>query len=675
MKIFNTANKSRLFGAFAVALLLVPVILSGQIWLEGTNTLILNGIRLEIDPTVQIRHAQSVYETLSFSKTVTSWADSCHISFHNNKLQLDVSISPKLGYGVTTKQLKVKSTYYEALNVRDIILTLGFPANPGVNVLRGPSAIFTNNPSKNINTCPYTDRIVEYRDGMESFWIAGSGYDGCENIQWLRDRSISLYDHTLHFSRRFDNVAQVFNYLTDTLVRMPGTSDEWSFLIFEERPPILKINRWLGHKKAALVFTNDADSETDAKVRAVYFGSNNPNSPKYLTTGLIANNLPVTHTVFGVNVSAMSGLWDELRSYGNTIGYHTYTAETDLEAVTFNNLIYQMVDFNVRCWIDHSWGLNYETLCHQGWDPTSPYYILPTLNASGIDYFWVGDNVNTNPFNAFSEPWRLPHRLWEYDGLERKIWFYGRTKMEGWEYYNHAYWVDMKRNLTPENLDRLLEENGLCIVYTHFSFNETAAIGSFYHYPQPEVCEIKDEANACFEMVNSYQVNRGLWVATLEDVFDRMLAIEEVKITSAEKLIRNGGWQVSLANQSNLPVLQLLLSNHNQEIVIQQLSENSETIVFLDGYPTNPPPIDQTLDFFTFVQAGTLVVKPKNDQSFDEIKMSIYNIRGQKIDAVERNDNPQAVFIPIHQYASGVYLLSVEVGTGQQKTVKFTVVK
>ena len=659
----------------AVVMLFVPVLVWSQVWLEGTNTLVLKDIRLQIQPVVEIRHAQNVYETLSFATSVTSWTDSCLISYQNNRMQLDVSIGPKTDFGVPAKQIRVSCIYHQTLNIRDILLSLNFLNRPVMSVLRGPQAIFAQDPGKNIITCPYTDRIAEYQADETSLWIAGSGYEGCENIQWIRDNSISLYDHNLHFSRRFDNTAQMFNYLTDTLVRTAGSGDEWSFLIFEEEPPILMINRWPGNKKAALVFTNDADSETEAKVRAVYFGSNDPNSPKYMTTGLVANNIPVTHTVFGVNVSTMSGLWEELKSYGNTIGYHTYTSITDLSADTFNNLIYEMADFDVRSWIDHSWGLNFETLCHQGWDPTSPYYILPTLNASKIDYFWVGDNVNTNPFNAFNEPWRLPHRLWEYDGLERDIWFYGRTKMEGWEYYNYAYWVDMKHNLTPENLDRLLEENGLCIVYTHFSFNETASIGAFYHYPQTGICEIKDEANACFEMVNNYQMNRGLWVATLEDVFDRMLAIEDLRIVSAGRPNRNGAWQVTLANRSSRPIEQLLIRNFDQEVTLTSIGSNSESVLILDGSTNHGSPNPQTLDIFAFYRSGQLVIKHKSDEFISPIKLSIYNIKGQKIDSFERVYSQKEILLPIGKYASGVYLLKAENGSGLERTVKFTVVK
>ncbi len=76
--------------------------------------------------------------------------------------------------------------------------------------------------------------------------------------------------------------------------------------------------------------------------------------------------------------------------------------------------------------------------------------------------------------------------------------------MQTWENKGYSYLVDMKHNLIPENLDALLAAKGLCVVYTHFGFDESATIGAFFDY-NSGACEIKDEVNERFEMLNYYQ--------------------------------------------------------------------------------------------------------------------------------------------------------------------------
>jgi hypothetical protein len=139
-----------------------------------------------------------------------------------------------------------------------------------------------------------------------------------------------------------------------------------------------------------------------------------------------------------------------------------------------------MLPYNIRLWIDHGVPTNPEDLAWNGLVEGSPHYIGDVINQSNIEYAWMADTPASNPFNAFDDPWRLPHLLYELTALEKPVWFFGRTRTQTWEYLDQQITIDMKNQMTPENLDRLLIDRGLNICYTHFCFTNWTGINSFY---------------------------------------------------------------------------------------------------------------------------------------------------------------------------------------------------
>jgi hypothetical protein len=313
---------------------------------------------------------------------------------------------------------------------------------------------------------------------------------------------------------------------------------------------------------------------------------------------------------------------------------------------------------------------NPEALCYQGFDPESPYYQLHAINDSEVDYFWLGDNLSINPLNSFDEPGFLPHRLSAFEGLTRPLWFFGRTKMQSWENKGYSYQVDMKHNLTPENLDAMLNANGLCVIYTHFFFDESPTIGAFYEY-KDGYCEIKDEVNDRFAMLDHYQKNRGLWIDTLENVFDRMIAIEDLKITGIETT-RNGELlRIRLANQSSYPLEQLYMKYQDQEIEIPIIPAQDQENIILSGFSSDVPAYHLlTLQY----KENALHLKRKDNAQLKPMTISVYNLRGQKISSYDSKQKTDHVIIPLESCASGVYFARFRDAQGQQETRKFYIV-
>lgn len=654
-----------------IVLLIMFSVLGAQSPVTGTGSIVMNGHEFQLRPYVQTKNAEYDYETLQFSTSTTIYPDSSVISFSHAKLSFDLSLCRRLGLGAEAWQFKLRTQYHEAVQIRDFYLYLDFLGALPQEVYRGPKAIAKRDASYNTALIPFTDKALQIAFADTSLWIVASNYEGCSNVDILKEDAISLYDHTAHLARLYHAPTDQFNIMIDCLYRQPGESDSWSWLLFTEKPVLLSINRWLGKNKAALCITNDADGEADRKLKALYYGSSMPSSPKYLTTGLIANEIRVTNTVFGASEPLLGYLWQQLREYGNTIGYHSYSNTADSTAATYNSITGPMQQYGLRTWIDHSWVNNPEALCYQGFDPASPYYQLNAINDSQVDYFWLGDNLNVNPFNSFDEPGFLPHRLSFFEGLTRPLWFFGRTKMQTWENKGYSYLVDMKHNLIPENLDALLNAQGLCVVYTHFGFDESPTIGAFFEY-STGACEIKDEVNERFEMLNHYQKHRGLWIDTLEAIFDRMLAIEELRISGVSKSTRGELQSVTLNNGSSNDLPQLYMIYQDQEIELPNLVAFGQEDILVSGASSDTPAYPYLVLYY---QDKSLHLKRKDNVKLSPLKIDIYNLRGQKVKTFSSKQPNQNVIIPLESCASGVYFVRLEDELGMQAVRKFCILK
>lgn len=662
-------------------LILLSLILSlsaclfAQNWYLGDGTLQLNGIPFKLQPSVTLRSAGNYQYDLDFNFSSQSYPDSLVLAYSHPDLDIRLKLRPYTGYHAAATQVEVFADFHSRLKVLDFRISPVFSNPKPSGSLRGPKAIFSRNPQDNINLYPFTDRVLEYLFSERSLFLAVANYKGCANIDWLSENAIHLYDHALHFARLYDAAAPGFIHRVDTLLRQPGDSNYYSFLIFEAQPPLLNISRWPYGKDAALVITNDADGEHPGRMRAAYWGSSNPQSPAYLTKGIIANNIKMTNTVFAASKPVVESIWRELMNYGITIGIHTYGNHADLSADTYQGLIYDLADFNIRTWIDHSWALNPDCICATGWDPESPYYVLNAINDSHIDYIWLGDAGYTNPFNSFTEPWRLPHKLYEFEHLTRPVWFYGRAMLGCWEALDHNYLTDFKHNLTAENLDQLLNENGLCVIYTHFYFVKTLSMEPFYDTLPNGDLELKDEANERFMLLDYYQKYRGLWVDTLEEVFDRMIAIEDLRITGSALDAESGEIRLELSNGSDYPLKDLALSNpENPHLRLTLMPGEATSILVSDTSPYLPNPADY-LRFSTRFQDGRIYFYHKSCDSLPALKIELYNLRGQKLSSHSFDSGIDTPMIPFLNAAPGLYLAKVSTPWGFKRFVKVSVVK
>lgn len=662
-------------GIFAIIFACITVA-SGMDGTAESGDYLLNGISFALRPKVGILENPEWHRDLVFEKSVESSSDGTIHRYHNPDMELEIKLSEKKGLHAKAKQVEITAQYHQELSIVDFRLETLFDEMVPESILRGAQAIDARNPELNKNLYSFTDRIMQYQFKEGALWFAASGYDGCTNSEWLAEDAIVFYHHSLHFARRFNPATAHFTLRTDALKRKAGDRDYHSFLIFEEKPVVLNVMRWPAGKEAALVITNDADGEGLAKLYAVFFGSSNPDSPKYLKQGIIANNIKMTNTVFGASKPVMADAWRDLEAHDIKIGYHTATPYADLSDVTYQNLVHDMDEYNIRSWIDHSWAQNPECFCVEGWDKDSPYYIMDAINDSKIDYVWLGDASYTNPMNSFTEPWRLPHKLYEFDDLTRDVWFYGRTLMGTWEIQNFGFLTDFKTMMTAENLDQLIREQGLCVVYTHFFYAEVEPYLPFYKSMPDGTMEIRPEVEERLQMLDFYQDNRGLWIDTLEEVFDRMIATESLRISGVRQDANKGNTTIVLENASDFALEEIALHYEGRSFVISEIAPGESYSLALDDPTSGEAQEDEGyLEMIAKYSDGIFTFWHKHNSALPKLKIDIYNLRGQRVGGQEYMQGKRELTLAMPGIASGVYLARVEIGGGYQKTMKLMVVK
>ncbi|HPW24171.1 MAG TPA: T9SS type A sorting domain-containing protein, partial [Candidatus Syntrophosphaera thermopropionivorans] len=185
--------------------------------------------------------------------------------------------------------------------------------------------------------------------------------------------------------------------------------------------------------------------------------------------------------------------------------------------------------------------------------------------------------------------------------------------------------------------------------------------------------EIRDDVDEMLQMLDFYRRERGLWIAPSEDIFDRMLAIEQVKITSIEPL-DDDFYRVTLHNYSDFDIPQLCIKYKERDYMIPLLKAGESYLLYLANYsPDEPIPPAQ---FNVRYQNGNLTIKNITGLNIDPLRLEIFNIRGQRILSKHLINNGPEINLPFAKYSSGIYLMRISPDNGTKPIVlRFSIVK
>jgi len=641
---------------------------------SGNNLLLINGIGFTSSLEAERRSGSSSQEPVAFSTSSESFADSLAILYSAPEMELRLSFTKMQDLGPGVWQSTARAVFNTELKLRKLNLVFSFENQPSISFYSGSAAVQKADPALNKNITPFSDKIVAYANSGQKFWIVASNYRGCEGVEGLPINQVSLYDYSLHHFKRYQQGANQTYTPMDCMPRQAGDHYQWSWLWFESEPVILKLKRWPGDREAALGITSDPDSETADKILAVYMGSNNPTSQKYGSQGFIPHGIPVSNGIFGADESNLSDQFNLLYQSGNSIAYHTYTDLEDPQGSNSQALLHDLLKYYIRMWTDHNIPLNPECLGFNGLDPGSLNFVGDIINQSNICYAWMNDNAANNPFNSFDDPWRLPHLLYEMSALSKPVWFFGRTKALTWEYLNGNVMLDMKHVLTSENLDQLLLDGGLHISYTNLFLNNAADRNSFYVTSPNGDYEIRPEVEEMLQMLVHYREEHQLWIDTPENIFDRLLATEEVEIESVVPILDEHCSRVILKNKSERTLDDFKFSHNDYSVVIPAFTSKG-TCEFLVNTSSLQVPAAQQSFYKLAYKDNNLFLTKSGGEVVDFRRLTIYNLKGQKVFSLDQQIPDEVVDIPFQGFATGVYFATIEAHDRSIQKAKFIVLK
>jgi hypothetical protein len=162
------------------------------------------------------------------------------------------------------------------------------------------------------------------------------------------------------------------------------------------RPVI--VERWPRGARAAVVFTDHADRTDPDALRAVLWGSADPEADGRPGSGFLGRGVKITKSFFvhvgrgGLDDPEIAPLARDLERAGSEVALHSITGWRDDRAAVKAGLAAAAV-WRPVTWIDHEPYTNCEAISNQGWRDTGTYGIRDLLVAAGIRWVWAAGDV------------------------------------------------------------------------------------------------------------------------------------------------------------------------------------------------------------------------------------------------------------------------------------------
>ena len=434
-------------------------------------------------------------------------------------------------------------------------------------------------------------RAVKYSPQMfktgNNTYIYGSDF-GALNIEKMNKNpgtktlDAYIYNADMH---SFNSLVNRYNIVGSTnvfykeVIRNNGESSEGTIVYdFQASQPreVIK-SRWPRNFKAAYTICDDDFYLNQS--RAFYYGTSVITSPDYGHKGIVGHNLRTTKNLWGTdaywNDPITLSFYDAMFNDGIEIALHTPGIYDDTRAVA--DIVFGRVTqrYGTRHWVDHSAPQNPEDFVNKGAfrivngaanDTDSGYYMLDLLTNYNFKYLWVInngsiDNTTINSFyHNFTKGSLLPHRSRILDAEGGSLYQYGRTTGD-----SYSEFVSVAGN--PVLIQKLIDEHGLAIVYTHDHIGYDNQSGGDY--------TLKNPVDNVFAFLEDRQDEGTLWVEKVSTILDWMLNSENVVITN------RAGDFITVKNNNNSTVSGVTLRDLDNTISAAKIG--TEYQIYVDG--------------------------------------------------------------------------------------------
>jgi hypothetical protein len=362
------------------------------------------------------------------------------------------------------------------------------------------------------------------------------------------------------------------------------------------------ISRFPRGFRAAMVLTDHADQSTGPQLEAFAYGRTGALTRQEVgpaNPGFVNRGLAYTKTIFlrqaGTYAAQFENphyrlLLDRLRQQGVEIGLHSVTGGRDDPAQIEPLLAAFQTTYHGHTWIDHQPTTNCEAITNSGWNPHSPWYLLPLLAQHQLRYLWSAEDV-------FPDHGSL-NLLRPAQPEDRRPVLYPFARLDSGEaqptllFASSPLFVDRRtvlRRLAESSLSRLETERGLII--GHVYLDTWRGRGRFKDRSLlvetgPDQFALRPEFDELFGRLSQHQARGDLWVTSLAALIEHLRGALQVQLDYHPlSLVLTSQASYPLRGLTLIvpdPSLRVLINGHDP--IGQRLSQ-SQLEVWLDLLP------------------------------------------------------------------------------------------
>jgi hypothetical protein len=399
----------------------------------------------------------------------------------------------------------------------------------------------------------FTPRVAHFDNGLSFL-----GFDSMESMRIRAsdgEAQVSLfsdYDRNHPHQYRVRGTSGPVSWASRSLRRAADTySVSVTFCVNSAEPvkSLVKTRQPYGYR-ASMTFTNHADDENLAALRAVAYGSESAAAAD-ASEGVVGHGIGWTKSVFvsgatgyDLQNAASKSLTDELHARGVEIVGHSITPQTDSRGVMSAGL-QTLSQYGSVNWIDHgvNGGIgNLEAIASRGAVKGDDNYIVDLFDDYGYRYAWSYIDLVTQDYSLNM---LAPEQSWDV----RPFLFYVNQVDDNTSDGDRIYlWSTLNTGKLPDRyyarsgIDSLIVERGVHISHEYLGGPDCEGHAWQVNTSTGEV-EIVPAFEEDLAYIAEMREANLLWTPTMSQMGDYLVALSKVSITpvsSRSFIVHNG---------------------------------------------------------------------------------------------------------------------------------------
>ncbi|WAM36147.1 hypothetical protein [Caldicellulosiruptor acetigenus] len=378
-----------------------------------------------------------------------------------------------------------------------------------------------------------TDSLSDFYLKLENCAIGyANNYDSIETYNLKNKANVFMFLSNSDDIKYFVIGKNKEHIYTTTQLFRRGFEKTYVYSIFPENYTYSIKSRSPNATKAILIFSHHSDSNMISIIKAMMFGTTDTKDPSYMKKGFVGYKIPITWGFFYKSVKGIPGfdnpeykkLIEFLAQKKIEVVLHTASPVAQENTVQLIKKALEDTSYlKLDDWIDHSLsdGTRSAALKSEGAIKGSKNYSFDLFLKHGYKYCWSYLDVKIDSLNMLQ-----PDKVTWHPQIFFKNYNFG----EGDSLYqwNSVRYRNLPKMLTQNQLDKLINENGVCIIHDYFAHpmqkNRLFVVKNKNVYISPQF-------DKSLRLVSNLMSKKLLWVPTVKEFIDYEVALKNVQIT------------------------------------------------------------------------------------------------------------------------------------------------